>query len=347
MSQITEHTCVTGTHECFYLASGPQTGPLIIFVHGWPELSRSWRHQLPVLGGLGFRAIAPDMRGYGRSSTYAEHSDYAQRLVVGDLLALHDHLGGSPAIWVGHDWGSPSVWNIASHHPERCAAVANLCVPYHSLEYGLEEILPLIDRRLYPETQFPAGQWEYQLFYEQNFAAAAAELGKHSYNSVKALFRKGDPAGFGKVASTARVRQRNGWFGEAGEAPDIPRDADLVSVADLEAYAESLDRNGWFGPGSYYMNHDANRLYAQEACSGGHLDLPVLFIAAQFDYTCEVITSDLARPMRSYCSNLTEQTVLCGHWMAQEKPTEVNSIIARWLIERVPNTWPTIQEPSP
>lgn len=136
--RISEHVASAGGHETFYLACGPQDGLPIIFVHGWPELSLSWRHQLPCFGALGFRAIAPDMRGYGRSSVYRAQADYAQEHVVADMVRLLDSLGAEKAIWVGHDWGSPTVWHLASHHPERCIAAANLCVPYHTLERGID-----------------------------------------------------------------------------------------------------------------------------------------------------------------------------------------------------------------
>src|SRR5205807_9875054 len=112
---ITAHTARTGRHASFYLACGPENGTAVIFVHGWPELSISWRHQLPVFGGLGFRAIAPDMRGYGRSSVYPRHADYAQEEIVADMIELLDSLGAEQAVWVGHDWGAPVVWGIAQH----------------------------------------------------------------------------------------------------------------------------------------------------------------------------------------------------------------------------------------
>ena len=82
-------------------------------IHGWPELSISWRNQLGFFSNLGFHAIAPDMRGYGQSSIYDKHADYCQEEIVKDMIELHTHLGGGEAIWVGHDWGSPVVWNIA------------------------------------------------------------------------------------------------------------------------------------------------------------------------------------------------------------------------------------------
>ena len=76
-------------HTSFYLSCGPPDGTPIVFLHGWPELSLSWRGQLPVFGSLGFRAIAPDMRGYGRSSVPADPSAYALEEIVGDVLELH------------------------------------------------------------------------------------------------------------------------------------------------------------------------------------------------------------------------------------------------------------------
>ena len=89
---ITEHLFQSNTHSTRYLADGPTDGPLIIFVHGWPELSQSWRHQLPFFAGMGFRAIAPDMRGYGGSTVYDTHEAYAQEHAVNDMLALLEHV---------------------------------------------------------------------------------------------------------------------------------------------------------------------------------------------------------------------------------------------------------------
>src|SRR5258708_12931146 len=151
---ITEHTIKTERHTTFYLAAGPENGPLVIFVHGWPELSVIWRHQLPALAALGFRTIAPDMRGYARYSMYSQHAAYAQENIVRDMLELLDAVGREKAVWVGHDWGSPVVWNLASHHPDRCHPVATLCLPYYTLDPPLAPILTLPDPHLYPTHHF-------------------------------------------------------------------------------------------------------------------------------------------------------------------------------------------------
>jgi pimeloyl-ACP methyl ester carboxylesterase len=335
---ITEHTVKTDRHTTFYLADGPDDGPLIIFLHGWPELSISWRHQLSAFAALGFRAIAPDMRGYGRSSVYSRHSDYAQELIVRDMIELLDSLAKEKAVWVGHDWGSPVVWNIASHHPERCYAVANLCVPYYTIERGLDHTLTLLDRKVYPESEYPVGQWDYMRYYEESFDEAIAPMNANVEKFIKLAFRKGNPEGEGKPANTARARSSHGMLG--GSIPDLPRDPDVISEQDLSAYVSALVRNGFFGPSSWYMNHAANAGYANSARDNGYLEMPVLFVAAQYDYVCECTHSRLAEPMRTYCRNLTEETIRSGHWMAQEKPLEVNAALSKWIATHVPQAWP-------
>lgn len=341
--EITEYALRTDRHTTGYLAAGPLDGPLIVFVHGWPELSISWRHQLPVMAGLGFRAVAPDMRGYGRSSTYGESAAFAQEHIVADMIELLDHLGRDQAIWVGHDWGAPVVWNLASHHPGRCRAVANLCVPYRTLEAGWNGIVELVDRNIYPEDEYPVGQWDYQLFYQENLERAVEVFEADTYQTVKALFRKGNPADFGKPAVTATIRSVGGWFRGADVAPDLPRDDDVVTEADLRHYAAALDRNGFFGPSSWYLNHQANERYAAQAVDGGSLSLPVLFLAARFDHTVECTTNQkMLAPMRAACSDLTERTIDAGHWLAQERPAEVNAALVAWLRDSVPDHWPSM-----
>ena len=131
-----------------------------------------------------------------------------------------------------------------------------------------------------------------------------------------------------------------GWFGGAASAPDLPRNGDVVGEADLSAYAAALERHGFFCANSYYMNHAANAAYADRALNGGKLDMPVLFLAAEYDYVCETVTSRLGEPMQSRCRNLTTRVIQSGHWMAQEQPIAVNSALAHWLATAVSDWWP-------
>ena len=164
------------------------------------------------------------------------------------------------------------------------------------------------------------------------------ELEANVRNTVKALFRKGNPDAVGKPSRTASVRRDGGWFG-GGAVPDVPRDADVISEADMESYVAALQRNGFFGPDSWYMNHKANGAYAKCARNGGKLAMPVLFLHGAYDTTCETMTSRLPEPMRRDCADLTEVVVKSGHWMAQEKPVEVNAALAKWLAVKLPGYW--------
>ena len=138
------------------------------------------------------------MRGYGRSSVYDRHADYAFEHSVRDMFELQDSLGQEKAVWVGHDSGSLLVWAIASHHPDRCRGVVSLCIPYLHNGFVPDNLIPLVDRAIYPEDTCPAGQWDYQLFYEENFLTAHATFEADTAGTIKAIFRSGNAALRGK-----------------------------------------------------------------------------------------------------------------------------------------------------
>ncbi len=104
-------------------------GPLVVLCHGWPELSYSWRHQIPALAAAGFHVVAPDMRGYGQSSAPPDVAAYSIFDTVGDVVGLVQALGETKAIVVGHDWGAPVAWHAALFRPDIFTAVAGLSVP--------------------------------------------------------------------------------------------------------------------------------------------------------------------------------------------------------------------------
>lgn len=99
------------------LEAGPAHGPLVLLLHGFPELSESWREVLPVLGAAGFRAVAPDLRGYG--GTDKPRSGYDIDTLAADIYQLARHLQPDrPAHVVGHDWGGAIAYHLAAFHPE-------------------------------------------------------------------------------------------------------------------------------------------------------------------------------------------------------------------------------------
>src|SRR5437879_5703319 len=106
------------------------TGPLVVLCHGFPESGYSWLHQPAALADAGFHAVAPDMRGYGRTDRPAEIDQYTLLHLVGDIVGLLDALGEPSAVIAGHDWGAPVAWHAALLRPDRFRAVMGLSVPF-------------------------------------------------------------------------------------------------------------------------------------------------------------------------------------------------------------------------
>ena len=104
----------TGTLRVHALAAGPPDGPLVVLLHGFPELARSWRHQLPALAAAGYRAVAPDQRGYGDTDL---RGPYDVATLALDVVGLVRALGRDRATLVGHDWGGAVAWTVARDHP--------------------------------------------------------------------------------------------------------------------------------------------------------------------------------------------------------------------------------------
>ena len=211
---LQERTLVTSRHRTAWLEAGPESGPLMVFVHGWPELGLVWRAQLERFAALGFRCVAPDMSGYGRSSIPTAIAAYALREIVGDMVELHSALGGSPAIWVGHDLGSPVVWSLASHHPRLCRAVVNLCVPYLARGFALPTLGALVDRQLYPEANYPVGQCNYWLHHREDFSSATRGYEGDVERTLGLLFRRATSRSVGRPALTATARARSGLLSD-------------------------------------------------------------------------------------------------------------------------------------
>ena len=330
---ITENKFSSDRHTSNYLESGPKDGPLIMFFHGWPELSHSWRHQIKFFGEKGYHVVAPDMRGYGESTIHKNKTDYSQREIVMDMVELFKSFKKESVIVVGHDWGSETAWSMARHYPNHVSKIVSLCVPYAMLELEVNEnsLEKLINRKTYPKDLYPFGQWDYQVFYMKDFEKACADMDSDPYKLVKFVFRGGNPDMKDMPFPTSIITKNNGWIPEGGSMPDIPLDTNVLNENDARKYSKYLERNSFFGPNSWYVNHEDNRKFANE--SDSIIKMPSLFIHATYDYVCDTTSTRAAETMREKCTNLSEERIDCGHWMAQEKPEELNLILEKWLKE--------------
>ena len=127
-SEVTHRTIETNGIRMHLAEAG--AGPLVLLCHGFPESWYSWRHQLPALAEAGFHAVAPDMRGYGRTDRPEAIDQYTLLHLIGDMVGLVDTLGAEQAVIAGHDWGAPVAWRAALMRPDRFRGVIGLSVPY-------------------------------------------------------------------------------------------------------------------------------------------------------------------------------------------------------------------------
>ena len=328
---LTDTTFSSRRHTTHYRKAGPGGGPLMIFLHGWPEIGLVWRAQMEVFASEGWHCIAPDMRGYGGSSAPAPSDAYSLQEIVDDMVELHDHLGGSPAIWVGHDLGSPVVGALAAHHAARSRGVIFISVPYAPEAFALPNHLPLIDRELYPADQYPDGQWDYYRFYLTHFDQTVTDFDADIPASLAAIYRSGNPESVGKVYRSAIITRNGGWFGSAHHAPAVQPDPALWPSADFATLVEAFRITGFRPGNSWYLNDSANIAYAHKAPDGGRLRQPVLFINGDFDGLCDITHNRFGDPMRSACQDLTVTSMPSGHWLPLERKAEVSEALRSWL----------------
>lgn len=327
----TSRTFTSPRHTTHYLEAGPDDGPLLVFVHGWPSIGLVWRAQIEAFAADGWHCVAPDLRGYGGSSAPGDTTAYCIEEVVADLAELHDHLGGAPAVWVGHDWGSIVVGALAAHEARRARAAVLTSWAYFPGSNSLATLVPLVDRTIYPAAEYPDGQWDYYRYYTTHFDSAVADLDAAPADSLAGIYRPGDPRAVGRVAPSATVTRNGGRFGSAHRAPATAPDPALWPPADFEALADAFATRGFRGPCAYYVNDDANEAYARTAPDGGRLQLPVLFVNGAGDLICSIDGNRQGDPMRAACDDLTVAELPAGHWLPVEQKAELTAVIRDWL----------------
>jgi pimeloyl-ACP methyl ester carboxylesterase len=307
----------------------------MIFLHGWPEIGLMWRAQLSAFAAEGWHCVAPDLRGYGGSSAPTNYEAYAQKEIVEDMVELHDHLGGRPAIWVGHDWGSPVAAALAAHHPARSRGVVLISVPYFPEGFALQTLVPLIDRRLYATDIYPDGQWDYYRFYQTHFEQTVTDMNADIPATLASIYRPGSPASADKVSPSALITSNGGRYGPAHRAPPTAPDPALWSSTDFDSLVDAFNATSFRPANAWYLNDEVNIAYARAASDGGRLRQPVLFINGDWDAICDINRSGLGEPMRRSCDNLLVTNLPAGHWLPLERKIETVQAIHAWLGARV------------
>lgn len=280
-------------------------GPAVVLLHGFPEGLYSWRHQIGALAAAGFRAIAPDQRGYGSSSAPQLAQDYTMVHLVGDVVGLLDNEGIDRAVVVGHDWGAAVAWQVALMAPERCRAVACLSVPFAP--------------RSKQEPRLPR-----YIRWFQDQGVADAEFGADPALSIRKLFYA--ISGDAPATSFGWVPDERGLLHQLIDPDPLP---DWLTAADVDHYATAFAHSGFTGGLNWYRNIVRNWELSPHL-DGARVTQSALFVAGERD---PVIMGRDLEPMREWVTDLRDIVLIpgVGHWTQQEAPDEVNDALLGFL----------------
>lgn len=310
--EITHHYPIVNGIKYHYAECGE--GPLVIMLHGFPELWYSWRHQLGPLAEAGYHAVAPDLRGFGLSEVTPHVRDYSLQQHAKDIKALIDHLGAKEAVVVGHDWGSNIMWTLPMLYPETIKAVVSLSIPF------------------YPEPRDPSkiknfGSGKFNQF--QIPGATEAEFNEDPTRFFKLFFYglSGDaPEGTVNALFVDKYPANAKLLDGFPEPLALPK---WITKKDLDFYVNAYKKTGITGALGFYRNLSDDYPYLKELYQKG-IKQPVLFIGGGVEAPVKFGSLD---PMKEALPNLRDTIVLpgCGHWLQQERPEEVNAALIRFL----------------
>jgi pimeloyl-ACP methyl ester carboxylesterase len=290
----------------------------VVLCHGFPELAYSWRHQLPALAAAGYRAIAPDQRGYGLTDRPDAVDAYTIVHLCDDLVGLLDARKIDKAVFCGHDWGGLVVWMMPLVHPDRVAGVIGVNTP-------------LMRRPPVPPIQLLR-----QLRGDDNYIVAFQEPG--TADRVLAA----------DVRKTFTLLMRRGGLFNAKEFARLPADAPerkfellkmleapvesytgevFLSPAEMDFFVDTYTKTGFTGGINWYRNLDRNWELTKDLAY--KIGVPCLYVGAENDV---VLPPSSAAGMEQMIPDLEKTTIAdCGHWTQQEKPAELNRAIIDWL----------------
>ncbi len=314
---VRERTVTVGDVDLHLLEAGTE-GPLVVLSHGFPELAYSWRHQLPALAAAGYRVVAPDQRGYGRSSRPEALEAYDIVHLTGDLIGLLDELGEDTATFVGHDWGAMVVWHLALLHPDRLDGVCGMSVPF-------------VPRSSAPPIEMMRAMFSGMFFYMVYFqepGVADAELGRDPARTMRRLM-----AGLTRPGELTPEQQQAAFaddgrgFVERMPEPDgLP---DWLGQEELDHYIAEFSRTGFTGGINWYRNMDRNWGLTADL-AGAEVTVPSFFIGGRDD---PVLTMSPPERQDAWLAD-HRGTVLvddAGHWVQQQAPEQVNAALLGFL----------------
>jgi pimeloyl-ACP methyl ester carboxylesterase len=294
------------------------TGPPVILLHGFPELAFSWRHQLPALAMAGYRAIAPDQRGYGETDRPGSVGDYKIQDLIADVTGLLDALSLDRALFVGHDWGAIVLWQMALLQPGRMAGLINLNVPF----FPRTAVDPITLMR-----DFLGDDFYIVNFQDSNEADLRCNADPGRVFDVLMRRKQISRANFETLPKERRVFSLLQALGR-----EEPGGEPLLTSEERRRFKEAFAAGGFTAPINWYRNWSQN--WSSTANVKQIVKVPTLFIGAEDDV---IVSHGQIEAMKPHVPDLEIRMIRnCGHWTQQEKPHQVNSLILEWLGRRYP-----------
>ena len=291
------------------------SGPLVLLLHGFPEFSGTWRHQVRALAEGGYRVVAPDQRGYGLTDCPEREDAYTMLHLVGDVIGLLDALEAPQAVVVGHDWGAPVAWNAALMRPDRVRAVVGLSMPASARA-------PL---RPTERMRHVFGDGFYQLYFQQPGVAE-----RDFEADVRGALRRLMHAASGDVPAENRwpLVVRGAFFDGLADPGVAPA---WLGEEQLDALTAAFTRSGFRGGLSWYRNMDRNWEQAA-AFAGLTIRQPALFVMGDADPTY-VAARRAIDVLPQMVPGLRRSLIIPGggHWIGEEQPETINAALLEFL----------------
>ncbi|WP_426164208.1 alpha/beta fold hydrolase [Sandarakinorhabdus sp. DWP1-3-1] len=322
--------------------------PMLLLLHGFPELAYSWRHVMPALAAAGYHVVAPDQRGFGRTTGWPPGYDvdldpFRMIGLATDALALVDALGRREvAAVVGHDFGSPVAAWCAIARPDVFRAAVLMSAPFPGTPRLAATAVPdEIHRQL---AALPRPRKHYVGYYATRDADAdmhAAPQGLSAFLRAYYHAKSGDWAGnvpFPLAAWTAAELARMPTYyimdAAAGMAatvaPMMPSPVEIAACqwltdAELAVYTGEYVRTGFQGGLNWYRATIDGRNLGERLFAGRRIDVPCIFIAGARDWGIHQRPAALAAMEGRACSNYRGTVLVegAGHWVQQERPDDV------------------------
>ncbi|CAM3803487.1 alpha/beta fold hydrolase [Litorimonas haliclonae] len=292
---------------------GPLGGPVVILIHGWPELAYSWKTTIPPLVEAGYRVVTYDLRGFGASDTPRGVEHYAIEQMVADLEAVINSQTSEKVTLIGHDWGGIILWHAARMIADRIQRIVSICTPH--VKHAPVDPLKIFRKRF--------GEDHY--FIEFN----------HRPEEIESLFAR-DPDAFFRLMfrTTPRGQEMDKKFTYIPKnfatyllqgAPDLP--GPVMSDKDRNVYTRAYKHSGFHGGMSLYRNTTHNWELAKAMSE--KVFHPALMLSPEDDLLLPPSSTD---HMPEIVPNLTRKIIPnCGHWAMWDNPDGINKAIIDWL----------------